>query len=435
METDNNSKKVYTNKIIQLFLYLGENEMNRKSLNIFIFLFISILLSINVFAQLSDYEIVENFKKACLEITSEINSCDTNEKLEYVTKKVAALQENYKVHEKLLNNTLYPDNFVSAIKTLNNKCSVALEKISLQKNLNKTLKEKQTLFAELEEVNSRVESLSVENSDLSDKIKVLRSRSKKDKENNKKIKNLLAKLKENIKNKDNLVASMINNLFHDFQKPDLSDEKKESMVKMIDMNFFKTIQNSISDNISFLESNELLPEDLEHSEEQYKKFTDLWNKVSSDLVNTYLNDEDRKKMVTKIATSVNTWKQKIAESSWDNIYNLFEQNKLSLSSFSSAEEFKASLFQMIDEMKDKGEKEQFDLFVNEVWKKDLGRSWLPYLLAKNKISKDQVAEIKAKIDEETGNPYTYYGGIAFLVLIVFLIGSIIIKSKKEETVG
>ena len=74
---------------------------------------------INLIVAQSDLEIVDNFKFEVASIDNQIKNATSLEGLKDVPTRIDSLKENYADHKKLLDNSLYADNYQTTLDKLN----------------------------------------------------------------------------------------------------------------------------------------------------------------------------------------------------------------------------------------------------------------------------------------------------------------------------
>ena len=79
---------------------------------------LSLLIAQSSFAQ-SDYEIVQDFKEKYQEIEKQIKDTLSLEELNTVVAAIDQLKQEFNEHRKLLDKSLYPDNYDKSFEKLN----------------------------------------------------------------------------------------------------------------------------------------------------------------------------------------------------------------------------------------------------------------------------------------------------------------------------
>lgn len=423
------------------------------------YLAVFLLLPLSAFAENSDYQTVQNFKTAQEAIQDEIQTASKAEELEQIQKKIDQLQLQYRPHEAILNEALYPVSFSNAISELKLKWSEKVEKHELTDELAKTVSEKEQLSdnlkisneerdklssdlkvaqnsvkrleAQLKKNKAKLLRISSDNKQLTQKIQTLRAEMKKDKETIERINQLVEQLSTNIRSRDNLITSMVNNLFKDFNNPEISEEEKRNLIITINKNdFFETILSPIRENLNFLKTPNLSAEDLMFSQKEYERFSTLWTQLDHKLTSAYGKDMEKKNTLASVKASIQDWDIQLESATWENLHALFSDNGISVPTFINGSEFHDKILAWIDGQIANQSYELWDPFVNEIWKPIVKKEWIPYLLAEHRLTEEQVFDIETKIHEWKKDYTAVFWGIGILVLLAG-IGALFFIMKRK----
>jgi len=166
-------------------------------------LFFGFITAIN--AQ-SDYEKTQNFKNKYASLEQKIKDALSLEEVGALVESISAFKNEFADHKALLDKTLYPDNFSSAIEKLEKAAELRkgdfTQIVDLQTEVG-------TLKTALTELNDQNASLLVQ-------IKDLQFSQKKDQATINSLNRLVASLKANIKERDELVKGIVDSLLQEF---------------------------------------------------------------------------------------------------------------------------------------------------------------------------------------------------------------------------
>jgi len=392
-----------------------------------------VLLISSLFAQVSDYDIIQNFKKSYQAIYDSVRTASSLEKCDLLDQKISSLKSEYTKHQVLLNDGLHPDNFDVSFTKLNSQLSIAKEKNKLAVDLGSSNLQNDSLRQEVSSLNGRIQQLADENGGFLKEIKSLKLTIKKDKETIARMSKLIDKLKANIEARDNLVINMLDSLFIEFSKPELNDVEKGNLQLTVNSkDFLRTILNTVNDNEKFIESASLTAQDLMFIKEEHKKFRGLWKKVSPSIGQLYPDEATRDQSIGMVDNKISSWKSKIESTVWKSIYLEFTKQNINVQQFKNATEFHDNLLTYIDLEMQQPSKEKFVTFNDSVWEPVIKDQWMAVIQSDNSLTEAQRIEIEDKIDL-WGKNFSSSTWIWFILGIVFLliIIALVIKFKKK----
>ncbi|KUO59754.1 hypothetical protein APF79_08500 [bacterium BRH_c32] len=403
-------------------------------------LFFGFITAIN--AQ-SDYEKTQNFKNKYASLEQKIKDAITLEEVDALVESIAAFKNEFADHKALLDKTLYPDNFSSAIEKLEKAAELRkgdfTQIVDLQTEVG-------TLKTALTELNDQNASLLVQ-------IKDLQFSQKKDQATINSLNRLVASLKANIKERDELVKGIVDSLLQEFTSApsSLNDAEKTAIFKKVETgNLFYNVERTISDNIQFMKVTSLTADDLSDMKEQYKEFSKTWRQIGPKLSQIYLNQANRARQIAGIDELFRQWNFRINNEIWSSINQAFREKNITLMNFKNGDDFTESITTFIDdEVKNLGvkrsseSKETFYTFTDSVWFQQVKPNWVPILIENNLLTEAQkdtietrFAQWKEKVDPGGFAGYWIYIAIAAAAIVLVLIAFMFIsRNKKNRTVA
>ena len=401
--------------------------MIRKYFNLVsVFFLLAGLISISN-AQ-SDREIVDNFKAEYSAIEKSIKDATSLQELQPVADKITSLSSDYLVHKDLLDKSLYPDKFDESIDKLNKAYLLRQGDFS-------TIDVLQTEVGELKQ---QVEVLNQRNNELLVQVQKLEAQRDKDAKTIKRLEKLVADLRESIRERDNLVLAMIDSLMPPTMRDKdtfTSEDKSEVATQEKRDNVLNNIKITIRDNIKFINSTSLKPEDLEEIKEQQKDFVTKWQKVGVRLVEVYAEDKNKSEELKQIDELFNEWNAAVRQEAWESISEEFSLNGIELRSFRNGDDFTASIETFIgDELKNLGvksteeSKKIYAQFADSTWFKTIQPVWMTYLV-ENKMLTDanknrmesKIAEWKSALFPSSWWIYVMIGVVVIAVAVIYLL--------------
>jgi len=370
-------------------------------LNRVIFLIILFVLSNQVFAQ-SDYEIVQSFKQKFVQLEKSINSAKTFEELNSLVTNIDRFRADYVEHKKLLDNSLYPDNFEKVF----NKLNLAF----VLRNQDFTIID--ILQIENLQLKEQIVVLNKRNTDLINKIQEYEYINKKDSKKIVELKRLVNDLKLSLRKRDEVIISLVDSLMPQLMKDQEQLNHAEGNLVYIEAeknNLLANVKRSLQDNIRFIEVTALEPDDLKEIKEQQDRFLDFWKKAGTKLVDIYAEKKEKAKEIKDIDSLFVQWNYALEQEAWMNIKGEFAYNDIHLLEFTNGDDFTNTLLSFIkDKIKTIGVKsseesdKSYTLFADSTWFKVISPKWLPYLIENNLLLAEQKRKIESKIADWKG---------------------------------
>ena len=378
-----------------------------------------------VFAQVSDYEIIESFKKKQRSLLESVTAAQNLEQCIGLEGQIGALEAAYAQHRKLLADGLYPGNLDTAVAALREQLKKSSDRISLAEESKKDkaviqvfstkVKEDgqkieeisrqneeykaslEKLTREVNSLNARIKELSTENAWLAENIKVLKVAGKKDSESIAKLQALTEKLNANIRDRDELVMKMMDSLFGEYSKAGLTDAQKKNLFVSIQGNdYVGKIISTLDENVKYSESALFSAQDMKAIRDEQKKLSDKWNEIKPYVAKLYPDEQARVRDVASVDSRVLDWKMRIDETTWKSIYSVFSQQNVDIGPFSNAGEFHARMLAYIDRQMMHPSRDAYQVFRQKIWDSPIKDQWLP-LIPTEELSQQQRSELEARI--------------------------------------
>jgi len=370
-------------------------------LNRIILLLILFILNCQVFAQ-SDYKIVQSFKQKFVQLEKSINSAKTFEELNSLVTDIDRFRADYLEHKKLLDKSLYPDNFENAFDKLNLAFVIRNQDFTIIDIL-------QTENLQLKE---QIVVLNKRNTHLINKIQEYEYINKKDSKQIVKLKKLVNDLKLSLRKRDEVIVSLADSLMPQLMKDQDKLNLAEGNLVYIEAeknNLLANVKRSLQDNIQFIEVTVLEPDDLKEIKEQQDRFSDFWKKAGTKLVDIYAEKKGKAKEIKEIDSLFVQWNYALEQEAWMNIREEFAYNDIHLLEFTNGEDFTNTLLSFIkDNIKTIGIKsseesdKSYTLFADSTWFKVISPKWLPYLIENNLLLIQEKIKIESKIADWKG---------------------------------
>ena len=399
--------------------------------NILLFLFL--LTTASVFAQ-SDYEMVQSFKERYQKLSDGIKTAASLEDLDNISLEVESLRRDFSAKRAILDQSLYPENFVSAFDNLN--ASLELRRGDFTSIT--------VLQTEVTALKTEVDLLNRRNTELINQITVLESQRRKDAAAIEQLENLIADLRTTLIKRDQLIYAIVDSLTPKLAGDisSMTQQDKEQVYSQVEKNnLLVSVKKSLRDNSRFLEVTSLKASDLGNVKQQNQTFVTMWQKIGPKLVDVYANKKDKTEELKEINNLFDVWSNRIKKEAWESINEEFSLNNINLQNFNSGKEFVDVVTKFIsDEIKNYGTKNKeesekiYSIFSDSVWFKTISTEWMPYLIDNNLLAVEQKDAIEKKLAEwksvVSPQDLTWLYAVIGLA-VVFIIALIIILRKKK----
>ncbi len=378
----------------------------------------------------SDYEKTQKFNTKYKEIEQSIIDAESLADCEELETVIIYFKNEFSDDKELLDKTLYPLKFDESF--------VKLEEL---------LETRKGDFTQITSLQDKINSLDRQNTTLLNLIDDLEASQVEDAAKIDSLNKLTSQLKTNIKRRDELVENIVDSLLNDYLKDTftLNDTEKISLKKYIEYNnLFYNIEQTITDNIRFLEATRLQTDDFAQLKIDYKEFESTWNKIGPRLAEIYLNNKDKTESITEINGKFSELNKTLDNKIWTALYKTFKRKDIVLQPFKSGEEFTTSTLVFIeDEMKNKSIrrlsdlKENYETFVDSLWFSEFKANWVPFLIENKMFTVEQKDTIEtqfanwneALIEEETEPNYWNYLIVAVVIIVIAILMVSMFKKK------
>jgi hypothetical protein len=430
-------------------------------------LFALLLQAGSAFAQSSDYEIIESFKAKHHSLLESIKNAQDIGQREQLESDIGRLEADYGQHQRLLAEGLYPGTFETALAALREQLNKSTERILLAEESRRdkvTIVEKtriteeqgrkivdltaqneeyraslEKMTLEVQDLSARIQKLSDENTGLLATIKTLQQESKKDKESIARLKALTEKLQANIRDRDELIVKMMDSLFDEYSKADLTDAQRKNLLAIAQQNdYVSKIVTTIDGNINYVGAAVLTPQDVKVLREQQKRLGDKWEGIKPFVGKLYPDEQSRARDITTVDGRLTDLRKGTSEAIWRSLQQVFSANGVVVSPFRNGSEFHASLIAYLDGQLKDPSRAQHRLFRSKVWDTPIKDQWLP-VIPTDQLSEKQVADIEERIalwDKKIAALLWRWVliGVCGLVVVVAAVVVIRKRSKKSVTV-
>jgi predicted nucleic acid-binding Zn-ribbon protein len=377
------------------------------------------------FAQQSDYEVIDSFKKKSQALSASLKTVQDVRQCAALEADIGKLQAEYAPNKVLLAEGLYPSNFDAAMNTLRDQAQEARERIRKAEESRqdkakiveyakkseadtKTITEisrqnteyqaaNAKLTQEIKELGGRIQQLTTENTGLIEQVKSLQAQGKKDRETIAKLQALNEKLNANIRDRDALVIKMMDSLFAEYGKGELTDaQKKDLFVSVQGKDYVGRIVSTLDGNVKYAETALFSAQDLKAARDEERKLAAKWDEIKPFVAKIYPDEQSRVRDIATVDGRIADWNKSIDATAWKSIHQLFVTQGVDIGLFATAAEFHARLLAYVDAQTREPSRERFLAFKEKVWDSPLKDQWLP-LIPNEELSAAQRAGMDQRV--------------------------------------
>ena len=291
--------------------------------------FVSLGILSPLFAEVSDYGRVEQFKAEYNELLKAIHSTSDQSEIGMITERIGRLNEEYVDFRHFLDDALYPENYGDYINELRltldratRQVALIGEKVQLSGRLTQKMEENKILSV-------TASKLAEDNRKMKTMINKLRLTREKDKKTidklytmvaalNEKIaeqEKLVAELKDKIEARDQAVVVMVSELMARFDKKITDDGQGEDIILTVEKNkVFDIILSTIKENADFITSTFLKPDDLIFTQQEHENLSDIWKRFKPQFKAMYGQDAESEASMQRIQAALDDWASQIDSS-------------------------------------------------------------------------------------------------------------------------
>lgn len=396
----------------------------------------------------SDFETVRAFEREMKRLSAAIDSAQTVQECGDLRVSIDQLKQEYAEDKKLLDKSLYGENFDQRFERISGKLVLAERKIGVIESQIVRIVELET---QVRELSAKVVDLTAENARLlsdvdrlSENIKGLSASGMEAGNMVDSLRGVVRRLQRGLRERDEMIFALVDSLFLQYDK-DLAQVGENEMqgiaIKLDRNNVIAGVITSIESNIKFLERAELSGSDLASIVKEHARFSSQWKGIGPKLASIYVSKRHRAGELAAIDTLLASWSSRADEAQWRELNRAFSSNGLAVPEFWSGTDFVASLSVYIDNADGSDSTAAVGdtawATFDRLWSEELADSWIPLLVERGSITAEDSAVLHAKVEawrsEMTPtSPFVY---ALIFVLIVSLLAVAYTRYLKNKPVG
>jgi len=416
------------------------------------------------FAQSSDYEIIDSYKKRHQSLLESVKSVQDLGQRDLLENEIGRLEGEYGQHRKLLGEGLYPETFEASILRLRDQLNQSTARLNLTEESKKdkvqlvekarkieaqesTIKVISTqneeyrasiekLSRDVQEQSARIQQLTEENTGLLATIKALQQENRKDKESIAKLRELTDKLYANIRDREELIVKMMDSLFDEYSKADLTDAQKKNILEIAQKNdYVSKIVTTIDGNINYVGTALLTPQDVNVIRDQQKRLALKWDGIKPFVSKLYPDDQSRTRDITMVDGRLADLKSGTGEATWRSIQQVFTANGVAIEPFRNAAEFSARVLAYVDAQLKDPSREKYQAFRQKIWDSPIKDQWFP-VIPLDELTAKQRADIEDRIalwDKKISAALWRWVLIGVVAAGLLALVAVVIRKKNKPT--
>lgn len=406
-------------------------------------------------AQTSDYERIESFKQRSAELRESLKAAQHPAQAAALGADIDRLETEYAPHRKLLADGLYPGNLDAALAALREESGRTARRIALaeesRQDKERIAADAQTigeisrkseeyrvsaeqLTLQVAELSGQIQKLTEENTGLVGQIKVLQAESRKDKESIAKLRQLTDKLNANIRDRDALVLKMMDGMFKEYSKAELTDQQRQDLFVSAQRNdYVGTIVATLDGNVKYAEAGLLTAQDVKLVREQQQKVSGKWEEIKPLVARLYQDEQARTRDIATVDTRVAAWKKGVEAATWKSVHQVFASQNVDIGPFTNATEFHDRLVAYLDAQVQDPSRERYKAFKEKVWDTPLKDQWLPVIPAEE-LTAAQRGDIEQRVAAwgERISAILRRGVLIGLAVMALLVTAVILLRRKKQ---
>jgi len=386
--------------------------------------------------QVSDRAIVDKFNNTVKQLFRSVDAATSALECADIVVSIEEMEKEFASHKGLLDRALYPDDYSKTITNLKGRLLVRQKDLGV---IETQIVRITALESQVRELSGKIDDLTNENEKLLGGIKNLQrvhvlnmEAAEMDRALVDSLNIVISKLRRNLKERDGLIFALLDSLFMQYDKDvaSMNDVERQGIsVRLERRNVLTNIKKSIADNLKFLESTNLSPNDYAEIARQNQRFSSQWNGLRPKIAGIYLGGKQKNKEAVLIDSMLSTWSSKVDQGTWKALGVLLEKGGAQLNPFKNGNELTGGFSEFVTAEINNTKQEpsdvrlkRFNTFNDLVWKTDLGPTWLPVLVESGKITANQKAEIEKRFESWhsaiTPVPPIVYALVAILILML-----------------
>lgn len=405
-------------------------------------LLLCMFLTAFVYAQESDYTVLQSFQQRAAALRTAMDSASTPQTMDAIKPQIDALALDFQAKKEFLDKALAPDTFDGTIASLRKQFDVAYARTSEIQTQGVRILELETT---IQAINSKLDTLSQERTQLFADLQEA-------KKNVSALRETVRRLTANLQANDRLIFSMVDSIFLPYDKnmSQASDIEKERLAGTLQQsNVLARISAVANDNLRFLETTQFQPKDYASLVDQYQAFQARWNGLSERLREVAAASERRAAAATEkkggkspastlsatastqVDSALSLWKAKLMQDYWSGLEREFTDKGITINHFTDGPSFAASVNALVASYKQRGG--DVDTFVDDVWRERVDKEWRESLVKDGVLGRVEYAALDKSVSELVQKTIDFKLILYALGIIVIAVAIWWVVTRKTKT--
>ncbi len=363
-----------------------------------------------LFAQESDYTLLQSFQQRSAALRTAMDSASTPQALDAIKTQIDALGLDFQAKKDFLDKALAPETFDGTIASLRKQFDIAYARTSEIQTQGVRIVELETT---IEMINSRLDTLSRERAQLFTDLQEA-------KKNISSLRETVRRLTVNLQANDRLIFSLVDSIFlpYDRNMSQASDIEKEKLAGTLQQsNVLARISAVANDNLRFLETTQFQPKDYTGLVDQYQSFNSRWTGLSEKLKEVAAASErvaaagsaEKKgtgkqgtallsqSSTVQVDSALSAWKSKLMKDYWSALEREFTEKGININHFTDGPSFAASVNAVVASYKQGNA--DVNAFVDDVWRERIDKEWRESLVKDGVLGRTEYAALDKSVSE------------------------------------
>lgn len=351
-------------------------------------------------AQESDYEIKTEFSEQYAQLENALKSVSSTTQIDSLRGLIFNLESDNILHNELLDNALYPENFQSKISTLKDLANSVEQKILIIENQNDRLSQ---LTTEMGYYKSEINLLTVRTDSL--KRAITNSMNSEEK-----LSQLVKNYRNSLEQRDELILNVIDSLLTSYKgistKRDFEVSTDAASGRVSTDNPLVFIQSIIEENTEWANSNlnALSIEDHLRMYAVQSHFSNTWELVGEKMLTVYAGDK-KNEWKAEINSGLKDWRMNTSQKMWRSMDQYLEYSSVDLDAFDNNDSFFIALDNFLADAQERSESgiltsknyEEYKEF-EKFWSAKVKNEWSNLIQDAEILTVSQISSIDDKLD-------------------------------------
>ena len=308
----------------------------------------------NIFAQQSDYQIIESFNSEVDSIKYKMRTITSSDEADSLDNALEVIREKFAKHATLINESIYPNSYEGEVADLAMQINKAEERLLLIEHQND----------KIADISSQVQKYQNELAYLNGYVDSLNIMIKDSQESEARLSQLVRQYREGLENRDRLVMDFVDSLMiTHYRKINTTGSEAGGNSEITFKNAenpLVAIKKMVEDNTEYANatSNALTIEDYLRMYTVQKHFSDTWNEIGDQMLSVYGGNAPMQ-WKSEIESGLKDWRMISSRNMWKSLDQYLDYSEINTEAFDNNYSFYIALESFIKDAKKNGEQKIF----------------------------------------------------------------------------